>query len=142
LQVNELIDGMVRQAGANGGFVDLVEAFSLPLAFRVIYELMGVPVEVSGLGRKDVWREGVCGRRVGTAAVQGEVQTSRCPACPSKAPMHTVRHTVPPTCTAHTRVPQDYETLSSNVAVRASGSSNARDAAAAQEKLTAYMVSG
>ncbi len=51
--------------------------------------------------------------------------------------MYTVRHT----CNAHTRVPQDYETLSSNVAVRASGSSNARDAAAAQEKLTAYMVS-
>ncbi|KAI3427183.1 hypothetical protein D9Q98_007120 [Chlorella vulgaris] len=79
-KVNELIDGMERQAGANGGSVDLVEAFSLPLAFRVIYELLGVPVE-------------------------------------------------------------DYETLSSNVAVRASGSSNARDAAAAQEKLTAYMES-
>lgn len=58
-----------------------------------------------------------------------------------KASTHTGCHTVPPTCTAHTRVPQDYETLSSNVAVRASGSSNARDAAAAQEKLTAYMVS-
>ena len=34
---------------------------------------------------------------------------------------------------------QDYKVLSDNVAVRSSGSSNARDAAAAQEALTDYM---
>lgn len=34
---------------------------------------------------------------------------------------------------------QDYKTLSNNVAVRSSGSSTARDAAAAQEALTDYM---
>jgi hypothetical protein len=38
------------------------------------------------------------------------------------------------------RSPQDYDFLSGNVAVRASASSTARDAAAAQQQLTAYMV--
>lgn len=39
----------------------------------------------------------------------------------------------------HNNLSQDYEFLSENVAVRASGSSTARDAAAAQDALTDYM---
>jgi cytochrome P450 len=41
----------------------------------------------------------------------------------------------------HTLFLQDYHMLSNNVAVRACGSSTARDAAAAQEQLTRYMHS-
>eukprot|EP00775_Hariotina_reticulata_P010929 gene10929-11084_t len=62
-----------------GRAVDLHEAFSLPFAFKVIYEMLGIP-------------------------------------------------------------PEDYQLLSSSVAVRASGSSTARDAAAAQEDLLQYML--
>lgn len=75
----ELIDAMKLQRWKGGGdAVDLQENFSLPLAFKVIYQLLGIPFE-------------------------------------------------------------DYHMLSNNVAVRASGSSTARDAAAAQEQLTRYM---
>ncbi|KAF6261839.1 cytochrome P450, nitric oxide reductase [Scenedesmus sp. NREL 46B-D3] len=78
--VTELIDGMTMQRSESGpDAVDLHEHFSLPLAFKVIYQLLGIPFE-------------------------------------------------------------DYHMLSSNVAVRASGSSNARDAAAAQEQLTRHMA--
>eukprot|EP00195_Chlamydomonas_chlamydogama_P009597 CAMPEP_0202897450 /NCGR_PEP_ID=MMETSP1392-20130828/6199_1 /ASSEMBLY_ACC=CAM_ASM_000868 /TAXON_ID=225041 /ORGANISM="Chlamydomonas chlamydogama, Strain SAG 11-48b" /LENGTH=450 /DNA_ID=CAMNT_0049583077 /DNA_START=265 /DNA_END=1617 /DNA_ORIENTATION=+ len=71
---DELADNMFRSTKP----VDLAEAFSMPLAFKVIYSMLGIPFE-------------------------------------------------------------DYAKLSGNVAVRASGSSTARDAAAAQQELTDYM---
>lgn len=78
-KVEELITDMKLKRWKEGvDEVDLQESFSLPLAFKVIYELLGIPFE-------------------------------------------------------------DYRFLSNNVAVRASGSSTARDAAAAQEELTNYM---
>ena len=40
-----------RGPGADGG-VDLAEAFSLPLAFRVIYEMLGIPFEVRAAVRE------------------------------------------------------------------------------------------
>jgi cytochrome P450 len=48
--VDELIDGMERQRDGGDVVVDLAAAFSLPLAFKVIYEMLGIPFEV-GRGR-------------------------------------------------------------------------------------------
>jgi cytochrome P450 len=41
-KVDELINDMMKQ----GAPVDLAEHFSLPIAFKVIYELLGIPFEV------------------------------------------------------------------------------------------------
>ncbi|KAL4423466.1 hypothetical protein ABPG77_005418 [Micractinium sp. CCAP 211/92] len=73
-KVDELIDDMKKGSKP----ANLQEAFSLPLAFKVIYELLGIPFS-------------------------------------------------------------DYDFLSNNIAMRTSGSSTARDAAAAQQELTDYM---
>lgn len=43
-KVDELINDMMKQ----GAPVDLAEHFSLPIAFKVIYELLGIPFEVGG----------------------------------------------------------------------------------------------
>lgn len=78
-KAKELIEQMKLQRSKSGqDSIDLHENFSLPFAFKVIYELLGIPFK-------------------------------------------------------------DYHFLSNNVAVRASGSSTARDAAAAQQELTQYM---
>lgn len=77
--IREKVDGLIDEMEKGGQkSANLVEAFSLPLAFKVIYELLGIPFE-------------------------------------------------------------DYAMLSGNIAMRSSGSSNARDAAAAQKELTDYM---
>jgi cytochrome P450 len=45
--VTELINGMKLQRWKSGkNEVDLHESFSLPLAFKVIYQLLGIPFEV------------------------------------------------------------------------------------------------
>lgn len=45
--VGELIDAMKLNRWKGGGdVVDLHEHFSLPLAFKVIYELLGIPFKV------------------------------------------------------------------------------------------------
>ncbi|PRW58572.1 cytochrome P450 55A3 isoform B [Chlorella sorokiniana] len=72
--VKELLDGMQRASKP----VNLHEAFSLPVAFKTIYGILGIPFE-------------------------------------------------------------DFEFLSNNIAMRSSGSSTARDAAAAQQELVDYM---
>lgn len=80
--VDKLISSMEETRASSPGQqqgVDLNENFSLPLAFSVIYEIMGIP-------------------------------------------------------------PEDGKMLSSNVAVRASGSSTARDAASAQKQIFDYMT--
>lgn len=42
--VSELIDAMeLNSSKAGGDAIDLHEHFSLPLAFKVIYELLGIP---------------------------------------------------------------------------------------------------
>jgi hypothetical protein len=41
-KVDELINDMVKQ----GAPLDLAEHFSLPVAFKVIYEILGIPFEV------------------------------------------------------------------------------------------------
>lgn len=41
-KVNELIDDMMKL----GAPLDLAENFSLPIAFKVIYEILGIPFEV------------------------------------------------------------------------------------------------
>ncbi|GAB4814037.1 hypothetical protein N2152v2_001083 [Parachlorella kessleri] len=74
-KVDELIDGL-ESSGSK--LVDLQENFSLPFAFKVIFDLLGIPFK-------------------------------------------------------------DYKMLSNNIAVRASASGTARQAAAAQEELTRYM---
>jgi nitric oxide reductase len=76
-KVEELINDMKKKKGKDES-IDLQENFSLPLSFKVIYELLGIPFS-------------------------------------------------------------DYKFLSNNVAVRASASGSARDAAAAQKQLTDYM---
>lgn len=43
-KVDELIRDMMKQ----GAPVDLQEHFSLPIAFKVIYEILGIPFEVRG----------------------------------------------------------------------------------------------
>jgi cytochrome P450 len=46
--VTQLIDGMKLQRWNSGrNEVDLHESFSLPLAFKVIYQLLGIPFEAS-----------------------------------------------------------------------------------------------
>jgi nitric oxide reductase len=78
-KVEELINDMKLKRWKGGEeSIDLQENFSLPLAFKVIYELLGIPFS-------------------------------------------------------------DYKFLSNNVAVRASASGTAREAAAAQQQLTEYM---
>ncbi len=42
-QVEELIDGLERKGSK---LVDLQEEFSLPFAFKVIYEMLGIPFKV------------------------------------------------------------------------------------------------
>jgi cytochrome P450 len=50
--VAELIGGMKLQRWKSGSSeVDLHESFSLPLAFKVIYQLLGIPFEVRKLLR-------------------------------------------------------------------------------------------
>ncbi|PNW87944.1 hypothetical protein CHLRE_01g007950v5 [Chlamydomonas reinhardtii] len=73
-KADKLVDAMI----ARGGPLDLNEAFSMPLPFRVIYDFIGIPEA-------------------------------------------------------------DFAYLSANVAVRSSGSSNAKDAAAAADDLVKYM---
>jgi cytochrome P450 len=43
-KVDELIDAMLKQ----GAPLDLSEEFSLPLSFKVIYKILGIPFEVCG----------------------------------------------------------------------------------------------
>jgi hypothetical protein len=44
-KVDELINDMMKE----GVPIDLQEHFSLPIAFKVIYEILGIPFEVSHL---------------------------------------------------------------------------------------------
>jgi nitric oxide reductase len=50
--VDELLQAMLSR----GGPVDLQEAFSLPLAFKVIYQILGIPFEVSCVQGWRAWR--------------------------------------------------------------------------------------
>ena len=97
-------------AGAPGGAfsLDLAAAFSLPLAFRTVYHVLGILPEAR------------------PRAVRGSKapRARRAQAAPTPA-RHTRRR-------IHNPHPKDGEGLSKNVAVRTSGSSTARDAASAQ----------
>jgi cytochrome P450 len=54
--VTELIDGMKLQCWKSGrNEVDLHESFSLPLAFTVIYLLLGAPFEVERASFTNQW---------------------------------------------------------------------------------------